>query len=198
MNWLRQRGSSTITVLLGCCGLMVFLSAGLAWASTEGGHSMWPDFFYRLLNFSIMVAVLVFLFKKLNVKGYFSKRTETISNTLRDLEEKKKDAEKTYEEYKQKLARLDEETDRILKEYIEQGEREKAKIIANAEKAAVEIRQQTDLAIEQEIKSAKEGLQREIAELSVTAAEALLKEKIGDEDQRKLVDDFMTKVVEAK
>ncbi|MEJ2428880.1 MAG: ATP synthase F0 subunit B [Deltaproteobacteria bacterium] len=198
MNWLRLKRSGTIVVLFGCCSLTVFLSAGMAWASGESGHSMWPDFFYRLLNFTIMVAVLVFIFKKLNLKSYFTKRTETISNTLRDLEEKKKEAEKTYEEYKQKLARLDEETDRILKEYIEQGEREKAKIIANAEKAAAEIRKQTDIAIEQEIKSAKEGLQREIAELSVTAAETLLKEKIGDADQTKLVDDFMTKVVEAK
>jgi F-type H+-transporting ATPase subunit b len=144
------------------------------------------------------VTVLVIVFKKLDVKSFFTKRTESIANTLNELEVKKKEAEKTYEEYKQKLARLDEETDRILKEYIEQGEREKAKIIANAEKAAAEIRKQTDVAIEQEIKSAKEGLQREIAELSVTAAEALLKEKIGDEDQKKLVDDFMTKVVEAK
>ena len=198
MNWLRQKWAHKIPVLLGCCSFMVLLPMGMAWASGEGGHSMWPDFLYRLLNFGVMAAVLIFLFKKLNVKGYFTKRTETISNTLRDLEEKKKDAEKTYEEYKQKLARLDEETDSILKEYIEQGEREKEKIIANAEKAAAEIRQQADIAIEQEIKSAKEGLQREIAELSVTAAEALLKEKIGDEDQKKLVDDFMTKVVEAK
>ena len=197
MNCLKQKGAHKI-LLLGCCGFVVLLPMGMAWASGEGGHSMWPDFFYRVLNFSVMAAVLIFLYKKMNVKGYFSKRTETISNTLRDLEEKKKDAEKTYEEYKQKLARLDEETDRILKEYIEQGEREKEKIIANAEKAAVEIRQQADIAIDQEIKSAKESLQREIAELSVTAAEALLKEKIGDEDQKKLVDDFMSKVVEAK
>lgn len=197
MNWLRQKWARKILVLLVCCSFMVLLPMGMAWAKGEGG-SMWPDFFYRVLNFGVMAAVLIFLYKKLNVKGYFSKRTETISNTLRDLEEKKKDAEKTYEEYKQKLARLDEETDRILKEYIEQGEREKEKIIANAEKAAAEIRQQADIAIEQEIKSAKEGLQREIAELSVTAAEALLKEKMGDEDQKKLVDDFMTKVVEAK
>ena len=159
---------------------------------------MWPNFWQRVLNFTIMVAVLVFLFKKLNLKGYFTKRTENIANTLRDLEEKKKEAERTYQEYKQKLARLDEETDRILQEYIEQGEREKSKIIANAEKAAADIRQQTELAITQEIKSAKESLQREIAELSVTAAETILKEKIADDDQKKLVDDFMTKVVEAK
>jgi F-type H+-transporting ATPase subunit b len=41
-------------------------------------------------------------------------------------------------------------------------------------------------------------LQRDIAELSVTAAETMLKEKIGEEDQKKLVNDFMKKVVEAK
>jgi F-type H+-transporting ATPase subunit b len=173
------------------------MTAGVVWAS-EGGHSMWPDFWQRVLNFGIMAGVLIFIFKKLNVKAFFAKRTESIANTLNELEVKKKEAEKTYEEYKQKLSQLDKETDRILQEYIEQGEREKAKIIANAEKAAAEIREQTDVAIEQEIKSAKEVLQKEIAELSVTAAEVLLKEKIGEEDQQKLVDDFMTKVVEAK
>ena len=159
---------------------------------------MWPDFWQRVLNFAILAGVLIFVFKKLNVKAFFTKRTESIANTLNELEVKKKEAEKTYEEYKQKLSQLDKETDRILQEYVEQSEREKTRIIANAEKAAAEIRQQTDIAIEQEIKSAKEGLQQEIAELSVIAAEALLKEKIGEEDQQKLVDDFMTKVVEAK
>jgi F-type H+-transporting ATPase subunit b len=177
------------------------LLLGVAWAAEEGGHggpSKWPDFWYRMLNFSIMVGVLIFLFKKFNLKGFFAKRTESIAHTLNELEIKKKEAEKTYEEYKEKLAQLDKETDRILQEYIEQGEREKARIIANAEKAAAEIREQTDMAIEQEIKSATEDLKREIAELSVTAAEKLLKERIGEGDQKKLVDDFMTKVVEAK
>jgi F-type H+-transporting ATPase subunit b len=176
---------------------MALLFTGIAWAS-EAGPSMWPDFWQRVLNFAIMAAVLIFVFKKFNLKGIFTKRTESIANTLSELETKKKEAEKTYEEYKARLSQLDKETDRILQDYVEQGEREKARIIANAEKAAAEIREQTDVAIEQEIKRAKEGLQREIAELSVTAAEVLLKEKIGDVDQKKLVDDFMNKVVEAK
>jgi F-type H+-transporting ATPase subunit b len=168
----------------------------MAWAS-EGGASKWPDFFYRLLNFSIMVGVLYFLLRK-PTKQFFAKRTKNIGNTIAELEAKKKEAEKTYEEYSKKLAQLDKETDRILQEYVEQGEREKDRIIANAEKAAVEIREQTDIAIEQEIKIAKVELQREIAELSVTAAETMLKEKIKEEDQQKLVNDFMKKVVEAK
>ncbi len=197
MNGLKQGGANRVLTTLVWSSFILLLWAGMGWAS-EGGPSKWPDFFYRLLNFSIMVGVLIFLFKKFNLKGFFTKRTESIANTLNELEAKKKEAEKTYQEYSQKLARLDQETDRILKEYIELGEKEKAKIIANAEKAAAEIREQTELAIEQEIKSAKAELQREIAELSVTTAEAMLKEKIGDDDQHKLVEDFMTKVVEAK
>ena len=197
MNWLRQNGAHRVIIVVCCCGLMVLLCTGMAWAAEEG-HSMWPDFWQRVLNFSIMAAVIIFLFKKFNLKGFFVKRTESIANTLNELETKKKEAEQTYEEYKEKLAQLDKETDRILQEYVEQGKREKARIIANAERAAAEIQEQTDVAIEQEIKSAKEDLKREIAELSVAAAETLLKEKIGKKDQKKLVDDFMTKVVEAK
>ena len=197
MKWLRQRGAYRAFTVLGCCGLIPLLFAGMAWAA-EAGHSMWPDFWQRVLNFAIMAGVIIFLFKKFNLKGFFTKRTKNIANTLNELETKKKEAEKTYEEYKQKLAQLDKETDRILQEYIEMGEKEKAKIIANAEKAAADIRVATDLAIEQEIKNAKADLQRDIAEFSVTAAEALLKEKIGEEDHNKLVNDFMTKVVEAK
>ena len=198
MSWPKRNGTGILLATIGVCSSVILVTAGVVWASSEGGPSMWPDFWQRVLNFAIMAGVLIYVFKKLNVKAFFAKRTESIASTLNELEAKKKEAEKTYEEYNQKLAQLDKETNRILQEYIEQGEREKAKIIANAEKAAAEIREQTDVAIEQEIKSAKEVLQQEIAELSVTAAEVLLKEKIGEEDQQKLVDDFMTKVVEAK
>ncbi|MBT8407082.1 MAG: ATP synthase F0 subunit B [Deltaproteobacteria bacterium] len=197
MSWPKRNRVRRLLATIGSCSLAILMTAGVVWAS-EGGQSMWPDFWQRVLNFAILLGVLVIVFKKLDVKSFFTKRTESIANTLNELEAKKKEAEKTYEEYKQKLAQLDKETDRILQEYIEMGEKEKAKIIANAEKAAADIRAATDVAIEQEIKSAKADLQRDIAEFSVTAAEALLKEKIGEEDQNKLVNDFMTKVVEAK
>ena len=200
MSRLKQRGLHALLHIVCYSVVVVLLWMAVAWAAEGGGHggsSKWPDFFYRVLNFGIMVGVLYFLLRK-PIKQFFSKRSETIANTLSDLETKKREAEKTYEAYKQKLAQLEEETDRILQEYAEQGEREKARIIANAEKAALEIREQTEIAIAQEIKSAKVELQREIAELSVTAAEAMLREKIKEEDQQKLVDDFMEKAVEAK
>lgn len=195
----KSRRSPGVMAVLGC-GLVLLFWVGISWAAEAGAHegpSKWPDFFYRLLNFAILVGVLYFVLRK-PLRQFFAKRSEGIANTLSELETKKKEAEKTYEEYNQKLAQLDSERERILKEYTEQGEAEKAKIIANAEKAANEIRKQAELAIQQEVNAAKAALQREIVDLSVSAAETLLKEKIATEDHKKLVDDFMNKVVEAK
>jgi F-type H+-transporting ATPase subunit b len=184
------------TGALGAGCLLVLLGAGVVWAS-EGGASKWPDFWYRVLNFVLMAGILVFVARK-PIREFFAKRTQTIANTLTELEAKKKEAEKTYQEYQQKLAELDKETARILEEYRAQGEAEKAKIIAAAEKSAAEIRAQADRTIQQEIASATLALKREVAELSVAAAEKVLKERIGKDDHQRLVKDFTTKVVEAK
>jgi F-type H+-transporting ATPase subunit b len=189
-------GLRRVTGALGASGLLVLLWAGTVWAA-EGEASKWPDFWYRVLNFVLMAGILVFVARK-PIREFFAKRTQTIANTLTELDAKKKDAEKTYQEYQQKLAELDKETARILEEYRAQGEAEKTKIIAAAEKSAAEIRAQADRAIQQEIANATLALKREVAELSVAAAEKVLKERIGKEDHQRLVKDFTTKVVEAK
>ena len=196
MKSTKGRGLRGATAALGAGGLLVLLWAGMVWAS-EGGTSKWPDFWYRVLNFVLMAGILVFIARK-PIREFFAKRTQTIATTLTELEAKKKEAEKTYQQYNQKLAELDKETARILEEYRAQGEAEKAKIIAAAEKSAADIRAQADRAIQQEIASATLALKREVAELSVVAAEKVLKERIGKEDHQRLLKDFTTKVVEAK
>lgn len=182
---------------------LVAVSLGVAtaaFASAGGGQEAglpWKDFFLRLMNFAIMVAILIKLLKK-PVANFFSSRRENIQRLLTDLEEKKKEVEAKAAEYQAKLAALDKETEQILAEYIQEGETEKQKIIQAAEKQAQYIKEQARLAIQQEIKAAKESLQEEIAELSVSAAEDLLKKHIRPEDQDRLIDEFITKAVEAK
>ncbi|MGQ9671055.1 MAG: F0F1 ATP synthase subunit B [Desulfosoma sp.] len=182
---------------------LVAVSLGVAtaaFASAGGGHEAglpWKDFFLRLMNFAIMLAILIKLLKK-PVANFFSSRRENIQRLLTDLEEKKKEVEAKAAEYQAKLAALDKETEQILAEYIQEGETEKQKIIQAAEKQAQYIKEQARLAIQQEIKAAKESLQEEIAELSVSAAEDLLKKHIRPEDQDRLIDEFITKAVEAK
>jgi len=140
---------------------------------------------------------LVYLLKK-PLKGFFASRTESIRKTLADLEDKKREAEERCAEYKAKLAALDKETEKIVAEYIEEGETAKSKIIAQAEQQAEYIKHQARTAIDQEIRAAREALQQEVADLSTAAAEEVLKQHIGVEDQERLIQEFTTKVVEAK
>ncbi len=185
--------------LLGA-GLLVALH-GTVMASGGGGeggqHLNWTDFMLRVVNFTIMAAILYKLLKK-PAGGFFVSRRENIQKMLAELEGKKKEAELKTAEYKAKMAGLEEETKKIVDELIVEGETERKKIIESAKKQAEYITQQAHLAVQQEIKVAREKLQEQIAELSVAAAEDILRKKMKAEDQERLVRDFMTRVVEAK
>jgi F-type H+-transporting ATPase subunit b len=181
------------------CLALCLGAQGLGWCAEDGhgGGGQWIDFVKRLVNFAIMVGLLVWLLKK-PVAQYFASRRETIQKTLADLEQKKAEAESQCAEYKAKLAALDKETEKIVAEYVEEGEAERRRIVEEAQKQADYIKQQAQLAISQEIRAARESLQEEIAELSAATAEDILKNNIRPEDQERLIDEFMTKVVEAK
>ena len=194
---MRARSLSLLLAL----GLPIAM-CGLSWAAEAGGHGgghelNWTDFMLRLINFVILVAILTKLLKKPLV-NFFSSRREDIQKLLSELELKRKAAEEKSAEYRAKMAALEGETKKIVDDLIAEGEVERQKIIDDAQRQAEYIKQQAQLAIQQEIKSAKETLQTEIAEMSVAAAEEILRKKMKSEDQERLVRDFMTKVVEAK
>lgn len=178
--------------------VLLLATACTAWASEGGGHALnWTDFLLRLMNFTIMLLILVKLLKK-PAANFFQSRTANIEKLLEELEAKKQSAEQTAAEYKARLDRLEQETQQIVDEYIQEGEREKQQIVEAAEKQAEYVKQQARFTIQQEIKAAKDSLQEEIAELSVNAAQDILQKNIRPADQTRLLQEFTKKAVEAK
>ena len=78
-----------------------------------------------------MVGILVKLLKK-PIANFFASRRENIQKTLAELEQKKQEAEAKLSEYTAKLAVLERETEKIVAEYVQEGETEKQKIIEAA------------------------------------------------------------------
>jgi F-type H+-transporting ATPase subunit b len=111
------------------------------------------------------------------------------------LEARKKDAEKELAEYNQKFALLEQETEKLVAEYIRQGNEAKARILEEAEQAAEKLEDQARRNIEHEFQQAKLKLQEDILENALVKAEELIKSKITAEDQDKLVDEYLNKVV---
>jgi F-type H+-transporting ATPase subunit b len=189
-------GKKFVTVS-GMATMAVVVGTAMAWASAAGGevHNSWLAIdTWKTLNFAVL-AIALFLLGRKPVKAFFSSRKKEIADEIRDLEQKKAEAEKQLAEYQAKFENLDQESKVIMEDYIKQGEKAKERIIAQAEAQAVKLEDMAKRNIEQEFKTARTKLQQDIAALAVAKAEAVIRESISSDDQDKLVDDYLKKVV---
>jgi len=189
----------------GVLGLLMVLSIlfafGPALASSGGGHGdgagKGMDLLWRTMNFAVLVGALVFLLRKPVSQGLASRR-QGIKDQFDDLEKQKQDAQRQLAEYKEKLTYLDKEIEKIMAEYIQEGETAKAKIIEEAKVAAEKLQEQAKKHIAREFLAAKQQLKAEMAEEAMAMAEALIKRHINDNDQERLIDEYLAKVVVAR
>ena len=178
----------------------LFMVGGLAMASSEGGgHGAEPKGWvatdtYRVMNFAVLFIGLFLLLRK-PVKKALNSRIEGIKDQLAELEEQKKEAEKKLEEYNKKLMTLDQEKEKIIEEYLRQGNEAKQRILSEAEQTAQKLEEQAKRNIEHEFKDMKNKLQKEVLEKAIEQAEKLISKNITKDDQEKLVDEYLQKVV---
>jgi len=180
--------------------LIITTMSGVVLASGGGGHEvdsgvLLKDFLYRILNFSIVVAILVYFLTKPMKKGLAGRREE-IEKTLAEAKQAKEDAEAKFAEYDRKLTQATDEIAEISDAIRREGQLEKEKIIANAKAMAEQIEKDAGKAAELEIAKARAELQREAVQLAVGLAEDLLKKNFTKDDDNRLIDEYMQKVGE--
>jgi F-type H+-transporting ATPase subunit b len=159
-------------------------SGAKGWAATD---------WFRVMNFSVLVIALVFVLRK-PLSQALGARITGIKDQLEDLEARKAEAENQLAEYSEKLSRLEKESEKIVEDYIKQGNEAKARILKEAESAAEKLQTQARRNIAHEFKQAKLKLQEEIFETSLVKAEEIIKGRISGEDQDRLVDEYLRKV----
>ena len=171
------------------------ISTALCASGGDGGAKPWEwEDTYRVMNFTVLAAALVFILRK-PLSQALSSRIKMIREQLDDLESQKAEAEKQLAEYNEKLAQLEKEAEKILDDYVRQGNEAKARILKEAEASAEKLQAQARRSIEHEFEQAKLELQKEIFEKSLLKAEEIIKNRISDEDQDRIVDDYLKKVV---
>jgi F-type H+-transporting ATPase subunit b len=164
-------------------------------AGAEGHGTGWVKTdTYRVLNFAVLAIALVFLLRK-PFSQALNGRIKGIQEQLADLEARKASAEKQLAEYNRKFALLDQEAEKLMADYLRQGQEAKARILQEAEAAADKLKTQARRSIDNEINRAKERLQAEVIEAALVRAEELIKRKITTGDQEQLVDEYLKKVV---
>lgn len=196
----RRNKVLTVSCLVLIFTVLLVFNVGTVFASAEGGKDGaaskgWvKEDWFRVMNFSVLAIALIFLLKK-PLSQALNARIKGIKDELETLEGKKKEAEGQLAEYNEKLSRLEGEAERLIEEYVKQGEEARTRIIKEAESTAVKLEEQAKRHIEHEFKQAKQQLQEEILQVALVKAEEIIKAKISSEDQDRLVDDYLEKVV---
>lgn len=180
------------------CTLALVGLAGIAWAASGGGEQGSKGWVatdtFKVMNFAVLAIGLFFLLRK-PVSKALSDRIQGIKDQLSELEVRKKEAEAELARYNEKLQQLDKEAQKLIAQYIQQGEDAKAKIIKEAEISAQKLEEQARRNIEHEFKKTREKLQEEVLEKALAKAEEMIKTRISDKDQVRLVDEYLDKVV---
>lgn len=191
-NLIVQKGLTAIVIM----AVLLFCFVGTTIASSEGnGGKGWvATDTYKVMNFAVL-AIGLFLILRKPVSQALDSRIKGIKDQLSELETKKKEAEKELVIYNERFSLLEQEAEKLVEEYIRQGNEAKARIIEEAKKAAEKLEEQARRNIENEFKQAKIKLQQDTLEKALVNAETLIKNNITAQDQDKLVDEYLEKVV---
>lgn len=173
-------------VLLICC-------VDVSWAASDGDGALW-DLLARFINFALLVIILAVVLKKSNALGFFPNRVDDINKRMEQLRREKEEAEARSLAMQQKLADFESEKKAILDEARRDGEAEKEMILAEAEKRVEQMLAQVESSLQQEVEDAKASLRREVADLAAEKAREIISRELNEDDQDRLVKDFIESV----
>jgi F-type H+-transporting ATPase subunit b len=161
-------------------------------AEKTTGQQVW-DLFWRVTNFAIL-AGLLFYYTRKPIAGAIKNSIDSVKKLMKDAAESRKDSEARMKEAEAKLAGVDKEISELLASARREGEAERERILAEAGIALEKLKAETSLAIEQELKKAKDILKKEAADAAVALAEEILSKKITPDDQNKFVAEYLEKL----
>jgi len=191
-NLIVQKGLTVMVIMAAL--LFCFVGTTIASSEGNGGKGWVKTDTYKVMNFGVL-AIGLFLILRKPISQALDSRIKGIKDQLSELETKKKEAEKELVKYNERFSLLEQEAEKLVEEYIRQGNEAKARIIEEAKKAAEKLEEQASRNIENEFKKAKIKLQQDTLEKALVNAETLIKNKITAQDQDKLVDEYLEKVV---
>ena len=169
--------------------ILAFLNLTLL-AFAEETPRWWdyPGFeLWKFINLAIFVALLVFIFKKWNLREAFRTRREGIKRELERARQERDAAVAKLKEVEDRLARLDAEVATVKELSRREAADERERIARATETEMAKLSEQAQREIANAAKTAKHELRRYTAEQSVRLAEDIIRREIKPEDDARLI-----------
>lgn len=154
------------------------------------GLSVW-NFLGQVVVFGIVVFVL-WKWALPVVNKFLDERASLIQTGVDNAEKAKKQLDEAEKRVADMLEQARQEGQQALARATQAGEHLRTEIEQQARQRAEEILAQAQKNIEQQVAQAKSELSRQVSDLAILAAERVIGHSMNSEDNRKLVQDFVS------
>jgi F-type H+-transporting ATPase subunit b len=168
-------GRKKILLLLLCLPFLMFMST-----EEEDHSSGLIDFLGKTVNFIILFGGLTYLLYK-PIRSFLDKRAQEIRFSLKDAEDSKKAAEQKLKEIETRLAGLEQEIEKMMKEADSEGRREMERILQMAKHETERIKHFSRQEIDGIIRSGIRELREHTALLITSLAKERIQKKMSPE-----------------
>lgn len=170
-----------------------------AWAAGGAEHHApsITEVIFPALNF-LIYAVIIVKFALPPVRSFLKTRRDEVVATMAQASAKKAAAQALVDEYKAKLAALDQQVRSLQATLRDEGERDKAKLVGEANAMAAKIKADASILADQEVKMARQKIREDMAIQAEATARALLQRNLSADDQNRLADEFIQSIGQAR
>ncbi|MDP3939222.1 MAG: F0F1 ATP synthase subunit B [Deltaproteobacteria bacterium] len=173
--------------------MAIILAPTIALASEAGEASALASALWHLANLVIFLALLIWLAGP-RLRAYLFQRRKEIEGQLNEARRLRAEAEARDAEWRGKLDGLQADAARITTEARELGRLEREKILAQAREQAERIQQDAERTASHEMARARTELREEAVRLAMKLAARMVRENVNEEDQKRLVEEYLRSV----
>ena len=153
----------------------------------------WQDIILHAVNILILfVALRMLLYKPIH--RFLQSREERFEGRLSEIEKKEAEALQRKEEYDALLSKAHAEAAEIIKHSSELAKDHAKDVVTKADEQSRDMIARAKKDIENKKLQEKENLKLEITNMAVQIASKVLEREVSLEDNKKIIDDFFTKV----
>ena len=144
----------------------------------------------------IVLIVVVIIFGYKPIKKMVNKRQDYVANEIREAKEKNLQAEENLTQSNETVLANRRMASEIIDNAKIEAENQKQEILKSAEDEVLEMKTRAERDIKQSEEDAKEAIRQKMVEIALDASSEILKRNVNDEDNEKLVDEFIKEIDE--
>lgn len=154
----------------------------------------------QLVTHAVGFLIVVWLLKKyawVPLLDMIEERREKIISEFREIELQKQDISNQHKEYDDKLKKIEQERREKLLEGVKEGQKIAAELKTKAQAEAKDIIVRAKAETQRELAKAKVQLKNDMVDLTLSATEKILGEKLTAEKDRELVSEYIEELSRA-